>query len=129
MNAKKVFGVNGIISQHMGRYEVRVQQEEMFESIVDAMKNNQHLIIEAGTGVGKTFAYLVPAIEYSVSFNEPVVISTNTINLQEQIFYKDIPFLKDILGHDFKSALVKGRRNYLCLRRLNRATNYQSDLF
>ncbi|MBI4835107.1 MAG: DEAD/DEAH box helicase [Planctomycetes bacterium] len=141
MNPEEIFSPNGLISKKMPGYETRPQQVEMFKAVVKAINESQHLMVEAGTGVGKTFAYLIPAIAYACSARETredtaeginsqaVVISTHTINLQEQIFHKDLPLLKDILGVPFTSALVKGRNNYLCLRRLNRAANYQSELF
>jgi ATP-dependent DNA helicase DinG len=141
MNAEEIFGPKGLISRRMPNYETRREQIEMFKAVVKAINESQHLMVEAGTGVGKTFAYLIPAIAYAFSAketredtaeginNQSVVISTHTINLQEQIFHKDLPLLQEILGVPFTSALVKGRNNYICLRRLNRAANFQSELF
>ncbi|MFA5794767.1 MAG: ATP-dependent DNA helicase [Candidatus Brocadiia bacterium] len=125
----EIFGAEGLISHGFKGYESRPQQIEMYEVIRDAIKLEKHLVIEAGTGVGKTFAYLIPAIQYSVNSGKPVVISTNTINLQEQIMYKDIPFLRTVLGVHFSAALCKGRSNYLCKRRLNKALLNQSRIF
>ncbi|MFH1226708.1 MAG: ATP-dependent DNA helicase [Planctomycetota bacterium] len=125
----EIFGADGLISSGFKDYESRPQQIEMYEAIRNAIKLEKHLIIEAGTGVGKTFAYLIPAIQYSITTGKPVVISTNTINLQEQIMYKDIPFLRTVLGVHFSAALCKGRSNYLCKRRLNKALLNQSRIF
>jgi len=101
----------------------------MFEGICAAIAEKHHLVVEAGTGIGKTFAYLIPAIYYSIANKKPVMISTNTINLQEQIVYKDIPFLQEVLPDKFTAVLAKGRSNYICRRRLQHALHFQSELF
>lgn len=110
-------------------YEPRPQQRQMALAVADAFAQARHLAVEAGTGVGKSFAYLVPAILAAKRRQCKVVISTYTISLQEQLMYKDIPFLQKHLGIDFKAVLVKGRSNYLCLRRLARARKLGPDLF
>lgn len=110
-------------------FEHRPQQQEMAGAVADAIELKQHLAVEAGTGVGKSFAYLVPLIQAAVSQNIQVVVSTYTISLQEQLMYKDIPFLQAHMGVPFKAALVKGRSNYLCLRRLARTRLMEDDLF
>ncbi len=110
-------------------FEHRPQQRQMAGAIADSIELNRHLAVEAGTGVGKSFAYLVPLILTAVEQNIQVVVSTYTISLQEQLMYKDIPFLKEHMGVDFKAALVKGRNNYLCLRRLARARQMEGDMF
>lgn len=110
-------------------YEPRPPQQQMAGAIADAIEAPHHLAIEAGTGVGKSFAYLVPLIWMAVEQNVQVVVSTYTISLQEQLMYKDIPFLQRHMGIDFKAALVKGRTNYLCLRRLARTRHMEADLF
>lgn len=110
-------------------FEVRPQQREMALAVADAIEAGAHLAVEAGTGVGKSFAYLVPLILAAKAKQTQVVVSTYTIGLQEQLMYKDIPFLKQHLGIDFKAVLVKGRSNYLCLRRLARAERMGGDLF
>ena len=110
-------------------YEPRPQQLEMAEAIADAIEEPHHLAVEAGTGVGKSFAYLVPLIHAAVSRNIQAVVSTYTISLQEQLISKDIPFLQKHMGLDFKAVLVKGRGNYLCLRRLARARKMSGELF
>ncbi|HMP74675.1 MAG TPA: helicase C-terminal domain-containing protein [Kiritimatiellia bacterium] len=109
-------------------FEVRPQQRQMALAVADAMENTRHLAVEAGTGVGKSFAYLVPLILAAKQRDVQVVVSTYTIGLQEQLIQKDIPFLQRHLGVDFKAVLVKGRGNYLCLRRLARAERMGGDL-
>ncbi len=110
-------------------YEPRPQQRSMAEAVAAAVAAPYHLAVEAGTGVGKSFAYLVPAILTATLRQQQVAISTYTISLQEQLIRKDIPFLRDHLGVPFKAVLVKGRGNYLCLRRLARARRMGGDLF
>lgn len=124
-----IFGPNGLIKQHLKNYEYRPQQEEMANAVANALKDSVHLIVEAGTGVGKSFAYLIPAIDFAITESERVVVSTNTISLQEQLINKDIPFLRKILPYDFKVVLVKGRSNYICLRRLENLVSYERGLF
>ncbi|HID64182.1 MAG TPA: hypothetical protein EYP49_15795, partial [Anaerolineae bacterium] len=99
-------------------YEYRPQQVEMLRAVAEAFNRRRHLLVEAGTGTGKSIAYLLPAAHFAVQNGERVVISTNTINLQDQLFLKDIPDLQRILPFEFKAALLKGRSNYICLRRL-----------
>lgn len=110
-------------------YEVRPQQVRMAHEIATAFEERQHLCIEAPTGVGKTFAYLVPAIHYAFETKLPVVISTHTINLQEQILKKDLPLLNRLLDRDISCAVGKGRSNYLCLRRLSKIADLELELF
>ena len=110
-------------------YEPRPQQREMAVAVAEAIETSRHLAVEAGTGVGKSFAYLVPALQAAVSRNIQVVVSTYTIALQEQLIAKDLPFLQQHMGLAFKAVLVKGRGNYLCLRRLARARRMGGDLF
>ncbi|MBU1910270.1 MAG: hypothetical protein KJ726_09505, partial [Verrucomicrobia bacterium] len=110
-------------------YEPRPQQREMALAVAEAVETSRHLAVEAGTGVGKSFAYLVPILHAAVSRNIQVVVSTYTIALQEQLISKDLPFLQQHLDLPFKAVLVKGRGNYLCLRRLARARRMGPDLF
>jgi len=110
-------------------YESRPQQTTMAEHVAGAVLDGRHLAVEAGTGVGKSFAYLAPLIHYALATKKPVAISTHTINLQEQLILKDIPFLRRHLGVEFEAALCKGRSNYVCLRRLSRARQMGGDLF
>jgi DNA polymerase-3 subunit epsilon/ATP-dependent DNA helicase DinG len=108
----------GLFSHYFQSYEYRPQQVEMLRGITEAFNNGGHLLVEAGTGTGKSFAYLVPAALWAAHNNTRVVISTNTINLQEQLIKKDIPDLCSALDLDLRAVVVKGRANYLCPRRL-----------
>ncbi len=128
MNAIEALSPNGLIQQRLPTYEARPQQIEMAQAVRDAFARKHHLIVEAGTGVGKSFAYLLPAIERAVTHSERVVVSTRTIALQEQLIHKDIPFLQKVLPVDFTAALVKGRANYIGLRRLAYASQRQTQL-
>ncbi len=116
-----VLADGGPMSQRLPHYEERRQQQSMMAVVANAFNNDGIAVIEAPTGVGKTLAYLLPAIEWAIRNKERVVISTRTINLQEQIIDKDVPLLQRALDKKFTACLVKGRGNYLCLRKLNRA--------
>ena len=118
---QRVFGNGGLISKFHENYEYRPGQIKMAESIAKAFEDKKHLIVEAGTGTGKTLAYLIPAIAASLSGNKRIVISTGTKNLQEQLMEKDIPFLQKILPKKFSAAYMKGRSNYACLYRIGKA--------
>ena len=109
-------------------FEQRPQQKKMAEAVAQATKEKNHLAVEAGTGTGKSFAYLVPQILSALKENTRCVIVTYTITLQEQLIQKDIPFVRQVLQRDFKAVMVKGRSNYLCLRRLQRARRTAADL-
>ncbi|MBU1887932.1 MAG: ATP-dependent DNA helicase, partial [Candidatus Omnitrophica bacterium] len=124
-----VFDKDGPVARVMPGYETRDEQVSMAMAVGKAILNSDTLIVEAGTGVGKSFSYLVPVARFALETEGVAIISTNTINLQEQIIHKDIPFLEKALALDFKALLVKGRHNYLCLRRLNRSNLKQKDLF
>src|SRR6195952_2018960 len=102
---------------------------EMASAVADAFAQGKHLLAEAGTGVGKSFAYLLPAIDYAVRNKKRVVISTHTISLQEQLIEKDIPLLRAVYPDEFTAVLVKGRSNYLCQRRLEQTRGRQNYLF
>jgi DNA polymerase-3 subunit epsilon/ATP-dependent DNA helicase DinG len=106
------------IAAALPAYEQRPQQVEMLRAVTRAFNTGQHLLVEAGTGTGKSMAYLLPALRWAVQNNERVVISTNTINLQEQLLLSDLPRLRAALGIDFNGAVMKGRGNYLCPARL-----------
>lgn len=108
----------GPFAQHFDNYEYRPEQVEMLRAVASALSDGYHLMVEAGTGVGKSFAYLVPAAFFAMQNNTRVVVSTNTINLQDQLIQKDIPALREALGIDLRASLLKGRANYLCPRRL-----------
>lgn len=108
----------GPFSKYFENYEQRPEQVEMLRAVTDALSFGKHLMVEAGTGVGKSFAYLVPAALFATQNNTRVVVSTNTINLQDQLIKKDIPDLRAALGIDLRATVLKGRANYLCPRRL-----------
>jgi ATP-dependent DNA helicase DinG len=119
MSGPEILGPGGTIAQHLPTFEMRPQQLEMAEAVAKAIADRHHLMVEAGTGVGKSFAYLVPAIQaWAGNPKFRVVISTHTISLQEQLVHKDIPFLHEVMPQPFAAVLVKGRSNYLSLRRL-----------
>lgn len=129
MDARTILGPDGLISRKFPGFESRPQQLEMAGAVADALDNKQKLLVEAGTGVGKSFAYLVPAIRAVSSRKDfKVVISTHTISLQEQLIRKDLPFLQSVLPGDYRPVLVKGRGNYLSLRRLRAAQSKASSL-
>jgi ATP-dependent DNA helicase DinG len=111
----------GALSRVYPLFEERESQIRMLRQVCRAFNNDEICAAEAGTGVGKSLAYLVPAVAWAVRNGERVVVSTNTINLQQQLVEKDIPLAKKVLGEDPKVVLVKGRGNYLCLHRLNEA--------
>lgn len=120
---------DGPLARKLPRFESRPQQVSMAAAVARAFEQGHHLAVEAGTGVGKTFAYLLPAIERAVEHKQRVVISTHTIALQEQLVRKDLPTLREALGVPFSFELVKGRNNYLGLRRLKAASARQKTLF
>ena len=111
-------GPGGSINEAMAGYEPRPGQVRMARAVTRSLNDGLRLVIEAGTGTGKSLAYLVPASMFAVANGRRVVISTNTITLQEQLFNKDIPVLRKALPHDVQVAVLKGRTHYLCLRRL-----------
>ena len=116
-----IFGKGGLIAAHHKDYEYRIGQVKMAEAVINSFDEKKHLIVEAGTGTGKTLAYLVPAIAAALGKNQRVIISTGTKNLQEQLMEKDIPFLQKIMPKKFKAAYMKGRANYACLYRIQKA--------
>src|SRR5689334_14055391 len=115
---EEVFGDEGLIARAHPEYEYRPGQVEMARAVMRAFEEQRHLIVEAGTGTGKTLAYLVPAVAAALGGRGRVIISTGTKNLQEQLMEKDIPFLQSVLPRPFKATYMKGRNNYLCLNRL-----------
>lgn len=123
-----MFAPGGLLSKARN-YEHRAEQEEMATAVADALQKSRHLIIEAGTGVGKSLGYLLPGLLFAHENSRKALISTYTINLQEQLFNKDLPVLEKLLPFEFKSVLLKGRQNYICPRRLLRARQGQGDLF
>src|SRR3954452_389880 len=152
LTAADILGPEGRIAARLPNYEDRPQQLEMADSVARAIAGRHHLVAEAGTGVGKSFAYLVPAILAATEkeghvdafaaadANSPVserpdhvapkiVVSTHTISLQEQLIGRDLPLLNAVIPREFSAVLVKGRRNYLSLRRLESALARSQSLF
>ncbi|HXX40665.1 MAG TPA: helicase C-terminal domain-containing protein, partial [Chthoniobacterales bacterium] len=123
-----IFSENGLLAKARN-FEFRPQQQEMAIAVARALEESRHLVVEAGTGVGKSLAYLVPAILFALEQHKKAIISTHTINLQEQLLHKDVPILKKILPVEFEAALMKGRQNYICPRRLERALQSANELF
>src|SRR5437763_16163663 len=124
--AESIFSPNGLLAKAKN-FERRPQQQAMAGAVARALEEERHLIVEAGTGVGKSLAYLAPAVLFALEQQKKAIISTHTINLPEQLLYKDIPILKKILPVEFEAALMKGRQNYLCPRRLDRALQQQNE--
>jgi len=118
---RHLFSAAGPFAARFPGYERREGQIEMALAVSQAFSDGGHLVVEAGTGTGKSLAYLAPAFLWARRNNTRVVVSTNTINLQEQMIHKDIPAISEALGEEVRAVLVKGRANYLCLRKLNRA--------
>ena len=114
---EKIFQENGLLHSNLKKFEYREEQFLFAKKSLEALNDEKFLISEAGTGVGKSYAYLIPAIITSIIQDEKVIISTNTKNLQEQIFYKDIPVLYKLFKSSFQSVILKGRGNYLCKKR------------
>jgi ATP-dependent DNA helicase DinG len=125
---RHIFSAEGELSHAKG-FEYRAEQQEMGVEVARALDEQTHLVIEAGTGVGKSLAYLIPAVIYARDAKKKAVISTYTINLQEQLVHKDIPIVRKLLGFDFEAILWKGRQNYVCPHRLERALANAGDLF
>lgn len=127
LTAAGVLGAGGLIARRLKTYESRPQQVQMADAVSQAIAAQQHLVVEAGTGVGKSFAYLVPAILTAAAKtgqegrSKKIVLSTHTISLQEQLIGRDIPFLNSVLPVEFSAVLAKGRSNYISLRRLSAA--------
>ena len=107
----------GTLSRFLNKYEFRPRQLEMSQSCLTALQQDSYLMAEAGTGTGKSFAYIIPAILYAVAEKQRVIVSTNTKNLQDQLFNKDLPFLEKSLPLKFQAAMLKGRSNYLCRKK------------
>lgn len=125
---RSIFAEGGLLSRAKN-FEFRPQQQEMAAAIAQSLEEDQHLVVEAGTGVGKSLAYLVPAVLFALEQKKKAIISTYTISLQEQLINKDIPILQKTLPVEFAAALMKGRQNYLCPRRLERALQQANELF
>jgi ATP-dependent DNA helicase DinG len=125
---RAIFAPDGLLAKARN-FEYRPQQQEMAAAVAQTLEEERHLVVEAGTGVGKSLAYLMPATLFALEKKKKAIISTHTINLQEQLLHKDIPIVKKILPVEFEAALMKGRQNYLCPRRLQRAIQSANELF
>jgi ATP-dependent DNA helicase DinG len=123
-----IFSPTGLLSRAKN-FEYRPQQQDMAVAVARALQNREHLAVEAGTGVGKSLAYLIPSILFAVTHRKKAVICTHTINLQEQLTEKDLPMLERILPVKFNFTMLKGRANYLCSRRLHKAMQQADSLF
>ncbi len=122
------FGSSGALSK-LRDFEFRPQQQQMAVAVARALEEERPLVVEAGTGVGKSLAYLAPAVRKALDENRKAIISTHTINLQEQLIEKDIPLLQSVMDDSFRALLLKGRRNYLCPNRLQIAMSGGGELF
>jgi len=129
MDAERLLGEEGLVAATWSDFESRPQQLDMARAVQQALRQRKRLAVEAGTGVGKSFAYLAGAIDQALQKNGPVIISTYTINLQQQLYTKDLPFLSGLVNGGFVFRLALGRNNYLCRRRLDYARKRQSTLF
>ncbi len=123
-----IFSENGLLSKIQG-FEYRSEQQEMSLRVARALASGTHVAIESGTGVGKSLAYLIPAVLHATQQRRRALLSTHTINLQEQLVYKDIPLVQKLLPVEFSAALLKGRQNYCCGTRLERALASAKGLF
>jgi ATP-dependent DNA helicase DinG len=123
-----LFSETGLLARAKN-FEYRPEQQAMATAVAAALEEERHLVVEAGTGVGKSMAYLAPAILYAINKKKKAIVSTHTINLQEQLLHKDIPILRKSLPVEFEAALMKGRQNYVCPRRLERALVQAAELF
>ncbi len=130
LDVADVLGPGGPVARHLGRFEDRPSQRDFAAYVADGYNTGGVLLLEAGTGVGKSFGYLVPALAWARANGERTIVSTNTINLQAQLVAKDLPLLADALGGSPPAsfALLKGWRNYLCLARLGTAVQGQASL-
>ncbi len=126
--AEQDFSESGALSRAKG-FEYREEQQQMAVAVAEALESEAPLLVEAGTGVGKSLAYLVPSLRFALANERKAIVSTHTINLQEQLFHKDIPAVEKLLGVPLRAALLKGRANYLCFNRLRRSIEQSSDLF
>ena len=129
LHAEAILSDTGPLARRLSGFEFRPQQLRMAQLVEANLQSRGRLMVEAGTGVGKSFAYLIPAIRHIVEKRERVVIATHTISLQEQVVEKDIPLLRAVAADEFSAVLVKGRGNYVSLRRLRLASQRQERLF
>jgi len=125
---EEIFSPTGVLSRAKN-FEYRPQQQQMAVAVARALQHGEHLAVEAGTGVGKSLGYLVPSLLFAVAQNKKAIVSTHTINLQEQLMEKDLPMLERILPVKFSFTMLKGRGNYLCSRRLHKTMQQAGSLF
>lgn len=123
-----IFSEKGVLSRSPN-FEFRPQQQQMAVAVARTLQNQEHLLVEAGTGVGKSFGYLIPSVMFAVANRKKAIISTHTINLQEQLIQKDLPILEKVLPVPFSYTMLKGRGNYLCTRRLHKTLANADHLF
>jgi len=121
------FCPDGLYEQRLEGFEDRPQQLEMALAVADSFNQKEHLVVEAGTGTGKSLAYLLPTVLFALNSGQQVAVSTHTINLQEQLLKKDIPMLQKLLGRSFEAAVLKGRSNYLCRNMFNSISRHPGD--
>ena len=129
LSVEDILAPGGLVASNLDSYEERREQLDMALAVAEGFKAQRHVLAEAGTGVGKSFAYLVPSILQATDNKRRIVISTYTIALQEQLISKDLPFLAEILPMEFRAVLGKGRTNYVCFRRLAMAIKSKDKLF
>lgn len=125
---EECFSPGGILEANLVGYESRLGQYNMAKAVANALQTSNHLVVEAGTGTGKSYAYLIPSLWWAKKTRKKVVVATHTIPLQEQLFKKDLPILSKVLPFSFKGALLKGKGNYLCLKKWLWLQNYYQDL-
>ncbi len=125
---RSAFSENGLLAESPD-FEYRPEQQEMAEAVGRTLETESSLVVEAGTGVGKSLAYLLPAVNYGLESGRKAIFSTHTINLQEQLLRKDLPLVRKLAGRPFRAALLKGRGNYVCPARLKQARMNSGDLF
>lgn len=116
------------LESHMPKFERRESQQLMMKEIYTALRDSRFSLIEAGTGTGKTLAYLLPSLYFAKRKEEPVIISTQTVQLQQQILEKEIPLLQKIMPFSFEAALLKGRKHYLCLHKFEYALQEEEKI-
>jgi ATP-dependent DNA helicase DinG len=122
------FAPKGLLEKKLPGYESRLGQIKMAQSVTEALQSAHHLVVEAGTGTGKSYAYLIPALWWARKTGKKVVVATHTIPLQEQLYQKDLPVLSSILPFEFRGALLKGKSNYLCLKKWLVLQSYPAEL-
>lgn len=130
LRIEDIFAAGGPIAKHHPAYEARRQQVNMASAVATALSLKRHLVVQAGTGLGKTFGYLIPAIIHARTAKKRIVVSTKTLNLQDQIFKKDIPFLQQVFSASlpFVAVLAKGRSNYICRRKMEHIRTFDRGL-